>query len=293
MALWSDIAEWVGPTQNRVSGGMSEYRGLVVHIMQGSYIGSVAWGKNPASSVSFHFATRADGHIGQLVDTDDAAWTQGNGNGHWLSVENEGYSGNELTAGQVEACAQIYARGVRDYGWHYQLADGTSGRGLGWHGMGGTAWGGHPDCPGAPIVAQRQQILNRARQINEGGTPSPPRRKDDDMPTFIIQPTNGSGIALAWPCDRAGGWVFTNILPPGAHSDDDDFVPGVVAALIAAGCVDARGWNVPSFDGYIPLSEVTGGGSGGGSGGGPSLAQIETVVDRQLDQQSRAGADQD
>jgi len=125
---------------------MSEYRGLVLHIMQGSYDGSIAWGKNPASDVSFHFAARGDGHLGQLVDTADTAWTQSNGNGHWISVENEGYSGNPLAPGQVEAVAQLYARGVREHGWPLQLADSATDRGLGWHGMGGTAWGGHPDC---------------------------------------------------------------------------------------------------------------------------------------------------
>lgn len=167
MARW-DIAEWVGPTPNRVTGGMVESRGLVIHIMQGTYAGSVAWGKNPASSVSFHFATRGDGHLGQLVDTADTAWTQGNGNGHWISVENEGYSGSPLTAAQVEAVAQLYARGVREYGWPLQSTDSPTGRGLGWHGMGGAAWGGHLDCPGEPIKAQRGAILARATQLTRG-----------------------------------------------------------------------------------------------------------------------------
>jgi len=167
MARWTDIAEWVGPTVNQ-GGPMVEYRGLVLHIMQGSYAGSISWGKNPASDVSFHFATRGDGHIGQLVDTNVTAWTQGSGNGHWISVENEGFSGNPLTPAQVEACAKIYARGVRDYGWPLQSTDSTSGRGLGWHGMGGAAWGGHPDCPGQPIKDQRPAILARAAQIAGG-----------------------------------------------------------------------------------------------------------------------------
>jgi len=167
MARW-DIAEWVGPTPNRTTGGMVESRGLVIHIMQGSYDGSIAWGKNPASSVSFHFATRGDGHIGQLVDTADAAWTQANGNGHWISVENEGYSGTRLTDGQVDAVARIYARGVQEYGWPLQITDSPTGRGLGWHGMGGTAWGGHFDCPGEPIKAQRGEILARATAILAG-----------------------------------------------------------------------------------------------------------------------------
>jgi hypothetical protein len=156
---------------------MREQRGMILHVMQGLLAGSIAWGKNPASQVSFHFGTSRAGVCQQLVDTDVTAWTQGSGNGSWVSVENEDYSGNPLSANQVEAVARLYARGVRDYGWPYQLADETSGRGLGWHGMGGQAWGGHLDCPGAPIIGQRQQILDRARQIN-GVAPTPPHEED-------------------------------------------------------------------------------------------------------------------
>ena len=168
MSRWTAQATWVGPTPN-VSGPMDEQRGMVLHVMQGSLAGSIAWGKNPASGVSFHFGTRkSDGLVQQLVDTDITAWTQGAGNGSWVSVENEDFSGNPLSAAQVEACAQLYARGVREYGWLYQVADSPSGFGLGWHGMGGTAWGNHPTCPGQPIKDQRGAILARARQINSG-----------------------------------------------------------------------------------------------------------------------------
>ena len=213
MARW-DIAEWVGPTDNKTKGGMVETRGLVIHIMQGTYAGSIAWGKNPASSVSFHFATRGDGHLGQLVDTADAAWTQGNGNGHWISVENEGYSGNPLTAGQVEGVAQVYARGVREYGWPMQTTDDPNGRGLGWHGMGGQAWGGHFDCPGEPIKAQRGAILARAQQILTGA-------EEDDMALTAIQTSdvNGDTVFLhPWEgkfrrvVKSSNPWILKNVL---------------------------------------------------------------------------------
>lgn len=164
MGKWTDIAQWVGPTPNQ-SGAMREYRGVVLHVMQGSLPGSIAWGKNPDSNVSFHFGTAKDGRCQQLVDTDITAWTQVSGNGHWLSIENEDYSGNPLSAAQVEKCAQIYARAVREYGIPLQITDSPNGYGLGWHGMGGANWGGHYDCPGEPIKAQRQQILDRAKQI--------------------------------------------------------------------------------------------------------------------------------
>lgn len=278
MARW-DIAEWVGPTPNQ-SGPMQEYRGLVIHIMQGSYAGSVAWGKNPASSVSFHFATRGDGHIGQLVDTAVTAWTQANGNGHWISVENEGYSGNPLTPQQVEAVAQVYARGVRDYGWPYQLADSPTGRGLGWHGMGGMAWGGHPDCPGAPIVAQRQQILNRARQINEGTT-----TVEDDVQTYQIARDNHTG--QLYLCD---GMTSRPI------ADTDVAHIKTLAGEGLFGLVNGGATRDSWYPGAFGPVPATGGGS---STAGPvdlsdkSLTAVQTIVDQELDEQSLGGADKD
>jgi N-acetylmuramoyl-L-alanine amidase len=164
MALWSDLAEWVGPTPNQ-GGGMVEHRGVVLHIAEGGYEGTIAWQRNPAADVSSHFIVAKDGRCAQMVDTAVAAWTQAAGNGHWISVENEGFSGQSLTPQQVEVNARLYARGVREHGWPLESTDSPSGRGLGWHGMGGAAWGGHPECPGEPIKAQRPAILARAAQI--------------------------------------------------------------------------------------------------------------------------------
>ena len=213
MGIWTEQAQWVGPTPN-VSGPMREQRGMVLHVMQGSLVGSIAWGKNPASQVSFHFGTSKAGACQQLVDTDVTAWTQGAGNGSWVSVENEDFSGNPLNAAQLENVAQLYARGVREYSWPYTLADSPSGRGLGWHGMGGAAWGGHFDCPGAPIIAQRQAILDRARQINEGGSPpSGPARGavtnmfrliDPDNAQFAIYPDAMSPTGWTWVAIKIG-----------------------------------------------------------------------------------------
>lgn len=173
MARWTDLAEWVGPTSNQ-GGRMLEHRGQVTHIMAGSYDGSISWGKNPDSSVSFHFAVRRDGHIAQLVDTDVTAWTQRAGNGHWISVENEGVLPQALTLAQVEANAKLFARGHLEYGWPLQIATDPDGRGLGHHSMGtaregwdGPAWG-HEFCPGEAIKAQKPLILARAIAIVNG-----------------------------------------------------------------------------------------------------------------------------
>ena len=222
MGRWTEQAAWVGPTANQ-SGPMDEQRGMVLHVMQGSLAGSVAWGKNPASQVSFHFGTSKAGVCQQLVDTDVTAWTQGDGNGSWVSVENEDFSGNPLNAIKVENCAQLYARGVREYGWPYQLANSPSGRGLGYHAMGGVAWGNHPQCPGQPIIDQRGLILARAQQINNPAAPQPPM-EDEDMkitPLGVYQ-TNfdalpdsneESGIYYAWIADGTVYWADTVVGP--------------------------------------------------------------------------------
>ncbi|MFI1520655.1 N-acetylmuramoyl-L-alanine amidase [Kitasatospora cineracea] len=157
---------------------MSEYRGLVLHIQDGTEDGSEAWFKNPDSQASAHFLNPKSGGLRQLVDTDDKAWTEAAGNAYWISVENEGRGGDALTPSQIENCAQLLAWIHQTYGAPLQLTDDPNGRGLGWHGMGGAAWGGHYDCPGQAVLAQRGQILARAQQIN-----NPTNVQEDDMPS--------------------------------------------------------------------------------------------------------------
>jgi len=147
---------------------MREQRGVVVHIAEGSYEGTISWQKNPDAEVSSHFVVALDGAIAQVVDTDIAAWTQGSGNGAWLSIENAGFHTGQLTVGQVEANAQILARAHREYGVPLQVATSPDGRGLGHHGMGGLAWGGHYDCPGPNNVALKPTIVARAIEVVNG-----------------------------------------------------------------------------------------------------------------------------
>lgn len=211
MARWTDIADWIGlPAENFGDGdyreleradAMYEVRGVVLHIEQGSDAGSTAWMKNPASNVSSHFLSRkAQVRGSQMVDTADRAWTQADGNGHWLSIENEGFSGEQLTAQQVEFCAQVLAKAHLVYGVPLQATDDPNGYGLGWHGMGGADWGGHYDCPGEPIKAQRGAIVARAHDIVY-----PPTLEDNDMgastPPIDI-PATGRGSFNIPPVQR-------------------------------------------------------------------------------------------
>lgn len=188
MALWSDLAAWHGPTPNRNTGKQVEVRGVVIHIADGFYGGTIEWQKNPAAEVSSHFIVGRTGTIAQMVDTADKAWTQRSGNGHWISIEFEGFSTSaalhkthpgweRLDPRQIESAAKLFARVCRTYGVPVQNCTSPSGKGLGHHSMGaesGVDWG-HSACPGAPIKAQKEAILARTREIlNPVVTPVPP-----------------------------------------------------------------------------------------------------------------------
>jgi len=207
MGWWTDIAEKRGPTVNEGDGDgraseaedrAVEQRGVVLHIADGYYEGTIAWQRNDVSDVSSQFVVAGprdvprgvpDGRAGQVVDTDIRAWTQRDGNGHWISIECSGFSGDALSAAQIEACARILAKGHQVYGYPLQLATSPAGRGLGHHSMGtngrsvptdtwtGPSWG-HEQCPGPRVVAQKPAILARAIQLVNGVNPP----QEDDMP---------------------------------------------------------------------------------------------------------------
>lgn len=172
---WESMAVWMGPSPN-AGGPMQSYRGVVLHIAQGTYDGTIAWQRNKDSGVSSHFIVSVAGSIAQMVDTGRTAWTQVEGNGHWLSVEFAGYSGAPLTDAQTQAAAMILAAAHRHYGVPLQMANSPRGRGLGYHAMGGAEWGNHPRCPGEPIIGQRAEIIRRAKKlIAPLPPPKPPR----------------------------------------------------------------------------------------------------------------------
>src|SRR5262245_31841184 len=210
MGWWTDIArKYPGHTNH--GGPMVEQRGLVLHIAQGSYDGTIAWQMNPDSQVSSHFVVAKDGRITQMLDTDVTAWTQADGNGRWLSVENEGYVPDPLTAAQVAANALLFARGAEVYGYPLAVTDSPSGYGLGHHSMGAPAWG-HSECPGVNIQNQKPEIVSRAGEDQMSAS---------DVWNYDIDPTSGkytAGGAQKVTMDRTGYLA-------------NEFAPAVMAAL--------------------------------------------------------------
>lgn len=168
--------------------------GLVLHVATGGNNSLFGWFSNPAASASSHWwAGYNAGEREQYLDPmTQMGWAQANGNSEYHSVETAGEPSAPLTEAQCEAVADIYAWGHAKFGWPFQLAEVPGQRGLGWHGMGGSSWGGHPYCPGELRKAQRQHILDLAQGIKT--TSAAPVITEDQIlmedPVYILTCAN-------------------------------------------------------------------------------------------------------
>lgn len=280
MILWPG-ATYLGPPDSNYSGPMVEVRGLVVHIAEGSYWGTIGWQENPVADVSSHFVFGLAGERAQMLDLNLTAWTQVAGNGHWLSVEDEGFSTGTLSAAQQESIAQLYAWMVDMYNVPLRTANDPNGRGLGWHGMGGVAWGNHPNCPGPNNVALLPRIIERARQILNG-VPTPP--EDDVLNAILTHDLNGDYIFLI---PSAGGW---RRLPKAYVEADKWIMQNALDSFTKAGMgVDQTTWAGNSYDFSDPVvlgqwgHELVPGFGGGSGGDGATPEQVRSIVRTELD----------
>lgn len=175
------------PVPNKTPNGVSPpLLGVVMHITGSSYSAADGWFHNPSAKASAHLIIDLDGTIYQEVDFDDKAWAQASGNPSYYSFETAG-TGGPLTKAQVLAFARAYAWLQHKDRFPFALAEAPGQRGLGWHGMGGVAWGGHPYCPGEDRKNQRPLIL----QLAQGQQPSPPSEEDMSKNIFITTLSEG------------------------------------------------------------------------------------------------------
>jgi hypothetical protein len=228
MALFN-LANWRGPVPNMNTSVMVRpLQGLVLHIEQGTEAGTNEWFHNPGAGVSAHFGNPKSGNLDQWVDTNDKAWAQGAGNATWISLENEGYSGESLTDGQISNAAALLAWLNVTESIPMQTADSPAEPGLGYHAMGGMAWGNHPNCPGQPIVDQRADIVARAQALVIAPTISG------------IDPTGGAPGAVV--TISGSGFTFTSSVGFGDTSvpqmsiDSDSQITAI--APVGSGTVD-------------------------------------------------------
>jgi hypothetical protein len=165
------------PLPADMGGTLARSAGLVLHVQAGD---NSPWGWFGRADVkaSSHWWVAKTGALEQYVPADRIAWAQAGGNGAWHSAETEGFPGEGLTVAQIATLGRLYRWGHERWSWALHLAESPGGTGLGWHGMGGTAWGSHPGCPGDLRKGQRSAIL--AAAVGGQSTFEPP---EEPMPT--------------------------------------------------------------------------------------------------------------
>ena len=86
-AIWNP-----SPACNYSSRNGTAISATTIHTTQGSYAGSISWGQNCASNVSWHYIVRSsDGQVTQMVLEADKAWHVGTENSYTIGIEHEGY----------------------------------------------------------------------------------------------------------------------------------------------------------------------------------------------------------
>lgn len=170
--------------------------GVVIHVTA-SESNPWGWFNNPTSQASSHFFIGngqggvPDGALFQYVDTDLKAWAEAAGNTSYISVETEGEPTEPLTAAQIATFAKLYTWCHTNYGIPYVITDTPGQAGFITHGDGGTAWGGHLDCPGPLRTPQRQAILSAAQPP----TPIPSTKEYQVMDSVVL--SDGTIVAHA------------------------------------------------------------------------------------------------
>ncbi len=86
---------------------------ILIHVADGTFEGTIAWFRNPASSVSAHYVISTAGEIAQCVDEGDTGWHAGNWNANLASIgiEHEGSRARDRGRRRSAAAGQHGTRG--------------------------------------------------------------------------------------------------------------------------------------------------------------------------------------
>jgi N-acetyl-anhydromuramyl-L-alanine amidase AmpD len=158
------------PTQGRLGAFLSRYRGLwvphttrhplgilnhgprpstngvVLHVNDGTFNGTISWFSGGSRGVGAHFEI-GNGEAWQLVDIRAKCWHAVEANGHTIGIEHAGFGrsraewihGNELDLSANRVAWILHA---------YRLGPPRRHHNIFYHSDGGASWGGHA-CPGS------------------------------------------------------------------------------------------------------------------------------------------------
>lgn len=112
---------------------------VVIHTIQGSYLGAISWFKNPSSNVSAHYVVSKTGEITQMVQDKDTAWHARCWNSHAIGIEHDGYVSdpNNYTDAMYKASAALGRWLADKYGipkYHHAGPEGGTATGKGFKG---------------------------------------------------------------------------------------------------------------------------------------------------------------
>ncbi|HUX68886.1 MAG TPA: N-acetylmuramoyl-L-alanine amidase [Cellulomonadaceae bacterium] len=231
-AVWRPVPSHGGP--------MVAQLGLVEHITTNDF-SPYNFFADPNDQASSDYWIAADGLVEQYVDARMRAWAEAAGNGRWNSAEVSGKPGTLKTPAQCEALADLLAWGHLhpDLKWPLVPSDSPDTPGVGWHGMGGQAWGGHLYCPGDQRVEQtRRIVIPRALQL-AGVTPPPaPTPQEEEDVKYLIKKAGDPKVYVTdlitrrHVRDQADEGILTRIghgkaIDPNVYTVPDGFVEAI------------------------------------------------------------------
>ena len=226
---------------------------VILHMMEGSYEGSVAWLCDPRARASAHLCMKADGsEVTQLVPLANKAWAQCAFNGAGVSVEIEGFTARGFSEVTLDAAAFIAAWLCRIYAIPPVWAQGGQGRGVCCHHDLGAAGGGHTDICGvgdATWLRMMAKVRAAYAALGDGplsafalhGLPGP---HEVVTPAYVVGTPSHGGAARNEPGDRIN------------HSTVSGFAAHSIAAL--QGDLNALGAKPPLLvdGGYGPATQA-------------------------------------
>lgn len=188
---WLPGAVIIDLSASRGNGPFQNFLGVILHVNAAENGTPPSfWGAGPATNpdgVCPNFQVYKDGTINQMLPLNWQPSCQVDGNTNYAAIETAGLPTEPLTAAQLASCARIVTAYAQQMGMPLILANTPGQKGLGTHGMGGQAWGGHPLCPGDIRSHQRDTILALANG-------QPTTTTGDDLPvdqkTFNTLMTN-------------------------------------------------------------------------------------------------------
>ena len=158
------LASFVGANKDNFSTQKITHKRVVIHIESGTESGTQAWFNNPSAQVSAHFGNPKVGPMQQFVDTDEMAYHCAEFNPSSIGIENEGLSGEILTANQLKNLRNVLNWIHRVHGTPLIYTGDPNVAGVIGHGHLPEGNLSHPNCPGGPVLIQVNKLLASMRR---------------------------------------------------------------------------------------------------------------------------------